>query len=205
MSKTDYDLRTENNRLIFSTRSFRAEKSSVLHSGVYTNEFASMLAASAMAVVAYVAADSAEGVKHVRYLWTMITFIVSFVVSRIFIFRDRNLKVEFNRDSKTVEIIRPSLFFKKTETIPFSDIKAVAVGNRKFTPVNVDGIRFVQKISLQHGSAMPELSQEEEYITIALKLMNGSERIIYAGRIEHEPELPVNEIKRFIGMQNRHQ
>ncbi len=200
MSNTDYELRTENDKLIFSTLSFRAEKSSVLHSGVYTKEFTSMLFASAIAVIAYVATGKLEEFKNMRYLLIILIFILIFITSRKFIFKEKHLKVDFNRGSKTVNIIHPGILLKKYEAIPFADITAVEIGSRKFEPDNIDGIRFVQKISLQHGSAMPELSQAEEYITLSLKLTDGSERIIYAGRIEDEPELPVNEMKNYLGI-----
>ena len=68
---------------------------------------------------------------------------------------------------------------------------------------NIDGIQFVQRISAQHGSAMPELTDVEEFITLSLKLTDGSERIIYAGKIDGgkidgEPSIPLNEIRSFL-------
>ncbi len=64
-------------------------------------------------------------------------------------------------------------------------------------------IKFVQKISAQHGSAMPELSEEEEFITLSFSLADGSDRVIYAGKIDGgkvdgEPSIPVNEIRNFL-------
>jgi hypothetical protein len=80
-------------------------------------------------------------------------------------------------------------------------ISSIEVGSIKYVPENIDGIDFVQRISLQHGSAVPGLGNEEEYITLLLKLTDGSERIIYAGRSEEEPELPITEMRNFLGIQ----
>ncbi|TNF53219.1 hypothetical protein EP227_06240 [bacterium] len=79
-------------------------------------------------------------------------------------------------------------------------ISSIEVGSVKYVPENIDGIDFVQKISLQHGSPVPGLGDEEEYITLLLNLADGSERIIYAGRSEEEPELPITEMRNFLGI-----
>jgi hypothetical protein len=80
-------------------------------------------------------------------------------------------------------------------------ISSIEVGSIKYVPENIDGIDFVQRISLQHGSAVPDLGNEEEYITLLLKLTDGSEQIIYAGRSEEAPELPITEMRNFLGIQ----
>jgi hypothetical protein len=86
--------------------------------------------------------------------------------------------------------------------IPLDHISSIEMGSIKFVPENIDGINFVQKISLQHGSALPGLGNEEEYIILLLKLTDGSERIIYADRSEEEPELPITEMRTFLGVQH---
>jgi hypothetical protein len=202
--KNNYQLKTENDRLVFTTSSFRAEKTSVLHSGVYTREFSSMLFASAVAVFVHMAISSINiNTAVYRYLIIIFLFVVSFLGANKFIFKKTHIEVIFDKPEKTAIITRYGIIIKKTEEIPFSSIKSVELGSRKFIPENIDGIEFVQRISAQHGSAMPELTDVEEFITLSLKLTDGSERIIYAGKIDGgkingEPSVPLNEIRSFL-------
>lgn len=200
LNKTNYRLKTEGDRLVFTTPSFRAEKSSVLPSGVYSKEFASMLFASAVCIPAYMAAGfiGAEPVV-LRYVFVVLLFVVVFLGARRFIFRERYLKLVLDRNEKTAVITFPGFLRGRTEKIPFSRIKTLEMGTRRFVPENIDGIKFVQRISSQHGSALPGLDDVEEFITLALKLTDGSERVIYAGKTEEEPEMPVKEMSAFLG------
>jgi hypothetical protein len=204
MHNGQYEIRLENDMLIFKTSSFRAEKTSVLHSGVYTKEFTSMLSASAAVIFLYVTAQSiiAE-LRFIHHLLMVIAFAAVFLVSRKFIFRDKYLEVDFDRKNRIIHIIQCGVLGSRTEKIPFEKIRSVEIGNRKFIPENIDGIDFVQKISAQHGSAVPGLSETEEFITLSLLLTDGSERIIYAAKINGnkvngEPEVPLNTIKNFL-------
>ena len=205
MQKTDtYELYTHNDSLIFRTSSFRAEKTSVLHTGVYTKEFSSMLSASALSALAYLIMNSIiEDLKPVLYITAIALFIAVFLGSRKFIFRDACLEADFNSTKRTVSIRRPGIFHGKSEELPFDQIHSLEIGSTKFIPENRDGIDFVQKISAQHGSAVPGLSETEEFITLRLILTDGSERTIYAvklngGKVHGEPDIPLNEIRRFL-------
>jgi hypothetical protein len=203
-SDKNYQLITDNDSLIFRTSSFRAEKASVLHTGVYTKEFASMLSASAVSALAYMVMNSiVEELKTATYITTIASFVAAFLGSRKFIFRDTCLEVNFNSTKRTVSIRRPGVLHSKTEELQFDAIRSVEISNKKFIPENMDGIDFVQKISAQHGSAVPGLSETEEFITLRLILTDGSERTIYAaklngGKVNGEPNIPVNEIRRFL-------
>jgi len=199
-----YELYSEKERLIFRTSSFRAEKTSVLHAGVYTKEFSSMLAASAASVLAYILMNNImKEAKSSAYVTGIASFVAVFLVSRKFIFRDACLEADFNSARQTVSIRRPGFLYSKSEEIPFHSIRSVEIGSRRFTPENMDGIQFVQKISAQHGSVVPGLDETEEFIMMKLMLTDGTERILYAaklngGKVHGEPEIPLNEIRRFL-------
>jgi hypothetical protein len=199
MDGKTFNMMYEGNSLIFTTSSFRAEKTSVLHSGVYSREFSSMLFASAACILVYMLSEPA-GIEPAVLLYAVliIVFVLFFLGSKKFIFRDRFLKVIFDNDGRTAAITHPGIMSRRTEKIHFSKIKSVEIGSRKFAPENIDAVHFVQKISLQHGSAVPGLGAEEEFITLSLNLTDGSERLIFAGKIDEEPELPVNEIRKFL-------
>ena len=108
------------------------------------------------------------------------------------------MKPFFDKTDQMVTLKYPGIFPKK-ESIPFNAISSLELGSKKYVPQNIDGIDFVQKISIQHGGAVPGLGQEEEYITVSLKLKSNSHKIIFACRTEAEPELPLNDIRHFLG------
>jgi hypothetical protein len=194
-----YQIKINQNALTFITTSFKPEKESVLHKGVYTKEFSAILFASAAGIFTYFV---------IRLVWEEVFFIHSLIIALVlvlaflgaakFIFKEQYLEVIFDKTKNTVLISRSGLFKKKAENIPLDSVQSLTVGSKKFTPENIDGIRFVERISLQHGSAMPGFGEEEEFITLSLSLSDGSERTIYAGKVKDEPEIPLREIKKFL-------
>jgi len=198
-----YELYTDNGHLIFRTQSFRAERTSVLHKGVYTKEFSSMLAASAFSVVVYMFVNSVSASRNLTYVVTIASFAAAFLGSRTFVFRDIFLEADFNGMKKTVSIRRRGILHTDTEELPFHAIESVEIDSATFQPENIDGIDFVQKIAAQHGSAVPGLREPDEFITMKLRLTDGTDRTIYAakvksGVVDGEPEIPVNEIRNFL-------
>ncbi|MEW6603042.1 MAG: hypothetical protein AB1499_18880, partial [Nitrospirota bacterium] len=171
------------------------------HSGVYTQEFSSMLVASAAGLAAYMLTGSRT--SFVRYFIFIIIFAAFFIGANKFIFKERELQIVFDRKDRTVLLTQSGLFMKKREKFLFSDIASVDLGSRQFLPGNVDGANFVQKISAQHGSPVPGLGETEEFVTLSLSLKDGTEKMIYAaglsgGKIDGEPSIPVREIRDFI-------
>jgi len=197
-----YSLEKTGSILVFTTAAFRAEKSSVLHSGIYNYEFSSILSASVVCGIVYVLAAVRYRVSLVLLLVIVVLFITVFVIFRRFVFRDKSQRVVFDRSERTIKIYRPCITGCRSEELSFEDIASVEVGSKSMTHENQDAVRFVQKISLQHGSEVPGLGEEEEFIMLALKLRDGTERLIYAGKvegnIEGEPALPLKEIREFI-------
>jgi hypothetical protein len=196
-----YSILFEMNKLFFRTSSFRADKESVLHKGIYNYELASMLSALALSGITYVILAFYFKVTLMHYLASTLIFIIAFISFRKYIFRERYLEIVFDKTNKMARLRCPWFIGMRTEEIPFSSINSVKVGSRHILPTNIDGIQFVQKISAQHGSPVPGLGEEKEFVTLSLKLTDGTERIIYSEKIEniHEPSLPLNEIRAFIG------
>ena len=199
--KKSYSIKTEGMTLIFRTSSFKAEKSSVLHSGVYSKEFMSILFASGACMFVYMLLSPSLGGLSL-YSALLLMLVAAFIGARKYIFKEKYFEAVFNRSSGTARLIYPGAFSKKTEEIPLANIDSVEIDTKRFEPENKDGADFVQKISIQHGSPVPGLGEPEEFVTLSLRLKDGSERIIYAGNVKDEPEVPVQEIREFIFNQN---
>lgn len=202
IQERNYTISREDGRLIFRTSSFRVERESVLHKGIYSYELSSMMAAIAVSGVLYAIFAFSYRMTFVHYLLIVVVFVTAFVIFRMFIFKERFLEVVFDRPGGSVRLSWPGIFRKKTEEIPMDSIKSIEIGSAKITPENPDGIEFVERISMQHGGVIPGLGDEAEFITLLLRLTDGSERLIHAarieGRIEGEPELPLKELRDFL-------
>lgn len=193
----NFNITIEGDTLTFRTSSFNAEKSSVLHSGVYSREFNSILFASGTCMLAYILLSPSMG-GLALYAALTIALAASFMLSRKFVFREKYLEVILDKQSGTARLVISGAFSKKMEEIALSNIVSIETGSKKFEPENKDGADFVQKISVQHGSAVPGLGETEEFVTVYLKLKDDSEKIIYAGNVNEEPEIPVLEIRKFL-------
>jgi len=197
-----YRLSIEKERLIFMTSSYRAEKESVLHKGIYSLELASMLSSATITGILYIYIAFNYGITTFHYLLLLIIFVFGFIGLRASLFREKKLRLILDRGRRMATIIRPGILFNRREVIAFDQIDSVHVGTRRIVPENIDGIEFVERISRQHGSAVPGLGEEVEFITLNLRLKDGSERLIYArkitSRVGEEPEIPLREIREFL-------
>ena len=198
--QNSYTLNIETNRLYFSTSSFKAEKESVLHKGMYNYELSSMMASLFLSGAIYAVTVFYFKASAIHYVMSTLAFIISFIYFRKYIFRERELEAVFDKTAKVVRLCRPGIIWMRNENIPFHRIMSIEVGSKQFPPTNIDGIEFVQKISAQHGTPVPGLGEEKEFVTLLLKLDDGSERIMYAEEINNmnEPSLPIKEIRDFM-------
>jgi hypothetical protein len=195
-----YSISIEMNKLCFRTSSFEADKESMLHKGIYNYELSSMLSAMMLSGIIYVIMAFNFKVTIIHYMAGALSFIIAFISFRKYIFRERYLEIVFDKTKELARLCRPGFIGTRTEYIPFSSIKSVEAGSRQVHPGNIDGMQFVQKISAQHGSPVPGLGEEKEFVTLLMKLSDGTERVLYTGKIENisEPSLPLNEIRVFL-------
>jgi len=202
-----YTLTQEEGRMIFKTSLYRVEKESVLHKGIYSRELASMLSSATITGIIYIYIAFHYTTTPILYPVLLAIFIIAFVGLRETLFREKELTVIFDKVNGTATLLWPGILFKRKETIPLDDIESVMVGSKRIIPENIDGIEFVERISRQHGSAVPGLGEEKEFVTLNLRLRDGSERIIYAQRIGkrigEEPGIPIREIRKFLHGEDR--
>jgi len=202
-----YRLSIEGERLIFTTFSYKAEKEGVLHKGIYSRELASMLSSVTITGGLYVYIAFHYTMDTLYYILLIIVFILIFIGLRESIFKERALSLTLDRAKGMATIVWPKALWKRTEAIPLDQIESVEVGSKRIVPENIDGIEFVERISRQHGSAVPGLAEEVEFVTLGLRLKDGSERLIYAqkisGRIGEEPDIPLMQIREFLQKENR--
>ena len=111
---------------------------------------------------------------------------------------EKYLEIIMDKQSGTARLVISGAFSKRTEEIALNDIVSVETGIERFEPENKDGADFVQKISVQHGSPVPGLGEAEEFVTLYLIMKDGAKKVIYAGNINEEPDVPVLKIRKFL-------
>jgi hypothetical protein len=131
----------------------------------------------------------------------IVVFVGGFPLIRTFIFRERYLEAVFDPAAGKVEIFIAGVTRRKKESIALADIGQVLIESRKQKIENPDGVEFVEKISLQHGMAIPGFGEETVRYLLKLKLADGSYRTIYADKDMHAAMEAHGEITAFLKMQ----
>ncbi len=177
-----YSIRREGGALVFRTASFSDETTSVLHSGIYNREFASVLVSFAVAGLLYLVLETNTRRTVFPNIVFIVVFIAGFPFFRTFVFREKYMETVFDPAQGKAVIFLSGLRKRQKEAIPLSDIAQVLIESRKQKAENPDGVEFVEKISLQHGMTIPGFGKETVRYLLKLKLADGTYRTIYADR-----------------------
>jgi hypothetical protein len=198
VSNKNYSVNKQGDKLIFTTPSFKIELGSVLHSGIYNREFASVLAAAALAGTVYVFAATKTGNTLVRSMTFLLPFAGGFPFFRKFVFKGSLMEVVFNKTAGKAMIYTSWITKKLKETIAIISIENISIESRKQEVENPDAVEFVKKISLQHGMVIPGFGKETVLFLLKLHLKDGSERIIYSDSEMQDVISAHGEIKEFL-------
>lgn len=180
-SSPDYTLDLINRSLIFRTTAFKASKGSVLHSGVYNREMASTFVAAG-AAISYFAAIALSGhMNYIHYVITAVLFAVFYPLSWLFIFRKPSLSVCLDNDNGTAVIDIKGRFRKKRILKTLNHLKDITITHVKIETGNPDGVAFVEKIALQHGTVIPGFGAAQHVYAVELIFENGPITVYCSG------------------------
>ncbi len=193
-----YETEKTDSSLLFRTEHFRAERESVLHKGIYNKEFASALSSLAVAGLVYAALAMQQRRTILPHLAFAVIFIGGYPLLRMFVFKDRYLEALFDRSKGLAEISVSGLIRKKTESLPLSAVKNVLIESKKISVENPDAVEFVERISAQHGTAIPGLDEEKTFFMLKLILADGTDRMIYSDTEMQDVMDAYEEIKGFL-------
>jgi len=196
----NYTVRKEEGKLIFATPAYRADPDSVLHSGIYNQEFSSMLASVAVAGTAYAVVAMNTGNTIIRSMVFLLIFAAGFPFFRKFVFKESLMEVVFDTSGGEAKVYTNWTTKKLKETIPIKNIKDISIESRKHEAENPDAVRFVKHISLQHGSVIPGFGEEKVLFLLKLHLSDGSERTIYTDNTMQDVLSACDEIREFLGL-----
>lgn len=175
-----YTICKEEDRLIFTTPSYKVGPDSVLHSGIYNREFSSMLASAAVAGTIYVIVAMNSHNTLISSMTFVLLFAAGVLFFRRFIFRESLMKAVFDAASGEAKIYTTWITEKLRDTIAIGSIKEIRIERRKQEVENPDAVQFVEKISAQHGTVIPGFGKEKVLFLLKLCLADGTERTIYS-------------------------
>lgn len=168
MKERPYQLDIGKDRLVLRTTSFRAEKGSVLHEGIYNREFVSSLAAAAVGgmVVFLLAVFFGHGAMN--YVIGGGVFIVVFPLFRKFLFWEPFLLTGIDRARGEVTVTLRKPLVGGVIRKPLDHLKDIKVHHTREEIPNPDAVEFVERISLQHGTVTPGLGEAKEFYSVNL-------------------------------------
>ncbi|RMG04446.1 MAG: hypothetical protein D6726_03320 [Nitrospirae bacterium] len=156
----------ENGRISLRAYSFRAEKGSVLHSGIFSRELASSFVAAAVAGATLIVFSLFGELGLLQYLIGALLFGVTIPIARIYIFKEPYLETTIDADSIIITLMRPVM--PKTIRRNRTELRELRIEYKRFEPENPDAIEFVEKIALQHGTVIPGFGKVKEFYDLVL-------------------------------------
>ncbi len=195
--KERYKLSIEEGRVVLVARTFRAEKGSVLHSGIFSRELASSFVGAGLTLVFLVVVYFTAGVSLLSYALAAVLFALTTLLSRIFLFKEPFLETLIDKRGFTITLHRP--LFKKRVQKSLSQLKDVRVEHRRFEPENPDAVEFVEKIALQHGTVIPGFGKPQDFYNLVLDFDDQS-LVILTSDSRDDVEGVLVKLRSFLGM-----
>ncbi|HET6514669.1 MAG TPA: hypothetical protein VFG09_05865 [Thermodesulfovibrionales bacterium] len=192
-----YDLMIKDDTLILRTSSFRAEKGSVLHSGIYNRELASSLAAGGVLMLLGFFFAASGKITVVHLVSGAAVFAVLFLVSRRFLFREVILEALFDRVNDRIDTSVRKIVGSVRQVHKMSELSGICLDHVTVQPENPDGIRVVEKIALQHGTVIPGFGKIKEFHVVQLDFSGERVSIFSSGKKE-EAEALIARLKGFV-------
>jgi hypothetical protein len=199
MPEQSYEISIKKDRLVFKSTTFRAEDVSALHSGIYNKEMASSLASGAVTLFIFLLLNYVELQMDLIYLvMGVVLFVLLFAIFRSFVFFEPYLRMFIDRAKGKVNIYIKSLH-RKRWSFSFKEIEAIRKGFTIIAPKNLDGIKMVRKISVQHGQVIPGLGEVKQYHTVNVELKDGTVIMVFSSYFPSEAEEVLRTLSNFVG------
>lgn len=198
-NKGSYKIDIEGSILKLRTSSFRGDRGSFLHSGIYNRELASSLASGAVIlIVVFVIAGSFK-ITFIHFVLAVLLFGALFLFFRTFIFSEPTLLAVFDKGGKI--FIKKGLIGRKN-LYHLDALMDIKVNRRTFVPENIDGVKLVEKVALQHGTVIPGFGRKEELFTVELEFKNKKQITIFSSELPSEAHDVMLKLKEFLEIKN---
>lgn len=196
-----WSIEVKENVLSLCTTSFKAEKGSVLHSGIYNRELASALSAGGIAILIGLFAAASYKITAAHYMMAALLFGALFIVLRTYIFRETVLELTLDKNNESAGITIKGIH-KKQQMFPISDLAGVRLRHITVRPENPDGIRVVENVAIQHGTVIPGFGEPENFYIVELVYKSGADTMVFSSKEEKETEAVAMRLEGFLERQD---
>jgi hypothetical protein len=192
-----YTLTMIEESLILTTSSFKAEKGSLLHSGIFSRELSSSFIAAIFVVVFLILLSLRHQLTAVHYFLGALFFALIFPLSRIYLFKEPQLETIFDKKSGNLTMTLRKPLGKRAIKKTLDSLRDITFEHMRFEPENPDGVAFVEKIARQHGTVIPGFGEAMDFYNVTLMVAN-EKYTIFTTRIVSEAEAVVDRLRSFV-------
>lgn len=139
----------------------------------------------------------------VHFIIGAVLFAGLFMIFRIYVFRERIFETVIDKGRRVITLELKGIIGGKARSYPMGQLEAVNIRRVDLQPENIDGIKVVEKIALQHGTVIPGFGKTLEIVTVGLGFKDGKEITIFSSMNESEADDIVNKIKSFLREENK--
>ena len=176
------------------TTSFRAERRSVLHSGIFNRELASSLAAGAVIVMMGFFFALHSRITVVHFIAAVFVFAAFFILFRIYAFREAVLETTFDRERKTIRVLLKRTIGSRSQSYPMDALAGIGIHHLSIEPENLDAVKLVEKVAVQHGTVIPGFGKVEDFYTVELDF-GERKMVIFSARDRKGAESLMDELR----------
>lgn len=198
MNNDVYKINMNDDILKFETTSFKAEKGSVLHSGIYNRELSSALSAGAIIMILGFFFVNRSDITFFHWILALLIFLILFIFFRTYVFLEPLLCVLIDKKNSLIDLSVKRLLGKKQIHLPLSELHGIRQDYVAVVPENPDGIRLVEQVALQHGTIIPGFGKTAEFYTVELEFRDGKRFIIFSSEEHRVVEYIATKFKNFI-------
>jgi len=194
MEEKLYHIERRGGTVVLSTTSFRAERRSVLHSGVFNRELASSLSAGAVIVVLSFFFALNFRITTFYLIAVICLFASLFVLFRVFFFREPELETVFDMEQGTITISMKRTSGSKAASYLLSELAGIRVRHLSVEPENIDAVRLVERVAVQHGTVIPGFGKTEDFYTVELDF-GEKKAVVFSARERRTAEAAIAELE----------
>ena len=194
MNEKPYHIEKKGNTVVLKTTSFKAERGSVLHSGIFNRELASSLAAGAVIVVLSFFFALYFRITVIYLIAVVFLFAALFILFRIYVFRGAVLETVFDKEKRTVTLSLKRTMGGSVRSFSLDELSGIRLDHTSFQPENQDAVQFVERIALQHGTVIPGFGKTEDFYAVELDF-SGRKQVIAGARERQGAAAMIAELK----------
>lgn len=194
MSTEAYQIEKSENGVVVRTTSFKTERRSVLHSGIFNRELASSLAAGAVMVIMGFFFALYFRITVVHFMAAVFVFAALFVLFRMYAFREAVLETTFDRERKTIRVSLKRTVGSRLQSYPMDALTGIRIHHLSMEPENLDAVKLVEKVAVQHGTVIPGFGKVEDFYSVELDFRE-KKIVIFSARDRQGAESFMDKLK----------